>query len=171
MTTVRDRDIRATLRRELWTAHPGPDARLIDELGICQGNARIDVALVNGALNGFEIKSEADTLERLATQAAIYSRVLDTVVIVASSCHVDAIADAVPDWWGIMDVRGCVPLLQLNEVRGAERNPGVDGSLLVQLLWRDEALAALAERGLTQGFVSKPRREIWARVADALTLE
>ena len=32
---------------------------LIHELGVCAGLARVDIALVNGSLHGFEIKSEA----------------------------------------------------------------------------------------------------------------
>jgi len=37
-----------------------PDAILIEELGLCQGLARIDLATVGGVLPGYEIKSNPD---------------------------------------------------------------------------------------------------------------
>ena len=63
---MRDSEIRNTLRATLLSEHAGdPTAVVIDELGICQGSARIDMAVVNGSLNGYEIKSDLDTLARL----------------------------------------------------------------------------------------------------------
>ena len=50
-----------------------PDTILIEELGLCQGLARIDLATVSGVLHGYEIKSNRDRLSRLASQAETYS--------------------------------------------------------------------------------------------------
>ncbi|WP_198541163.1 hypothetical protein [Parafrankia soli] len=41
----------------------------------------------------------------------------------------------------------------------------------MQLLWRDEALAELAERGLARGFRSKPRLVLWERLAAEVPLD
>ena len=75
---IRDAEVRPALRTYLEQqelAHP--DTLLIEELGLCQGQARIDLATVSGVLHGYEIKSNRDRLTRLASQAATYSRVLD----------------------------------------------------------------------------------------------
>jgi hypothetical protein len=52
---------------------------IIDELGLCRGTVRVDIAVVNGVLKGYEIKGDQDTLRRLASQAATYNRIFDTM--------------------------------------------------------------------------------------------
>ena len=44
------------------------DTIVLDELGLCHGDVRIDVASVNGELSGYEIKRHADTLARRPKQ-------------------------------------------------------------------------------------------------------
>ena len=81
---IKDIDIRQVLLKKLSAEYRyDPDTIIIEELGLCQGEARIDLALVNGFIHGYEIKSERDTLERLPSQIEIYCRTLDTVTIVA----------------------------------------------------------------------------------------
>ena len=66
---MRDCDIRKALRKRLEEAHKGESGtRIVEEFGLCQGRARIDVAVFNGFINGFEIKSARDTLKRLPGQ-------------------------------------------------------------------------------------------------------
>lgn len=80
---LRDLDIRRALRALLAEGHAGePGARVVDELGIRQGSARVDLAVINGSINGFEIKSDADRLDRLGRQRDAYGTVLDTVTLV-----------------------------------------------------------------------------------------
>jgi hypothetical protein len=65
----RDRDIRPALVSRLQAVHAeDPRTHIIDELPICQMRARADLAVVNGEITGFEIKSDVDRLTRLATQ-------------------------------------------------------------------------------------------------------
>lgn len=99
---LHDVDIRANLISYLLKSYAGDcSTRILEEFGICEGNVRIDLAVVNGTLNGFEIKSDSDTLERLPLQQEIYSKVFDTVVIVAGKTHCEKIETIVPGWWGI----------------------------------------------------------------------
>jgi hypothetical protein len=49
---------------------------MLDEFGLEHGEVRVDVAVINGELHGYEIKSERDTLERLPRQVKAYSAVL-----------------------------------------------------------------------------------------------
>ncbi|HHY79514.1 MAG TPA: sce7726 family protein, partial [Thermoanaerobacter sp.] len=52
-----------------------PDTIFVNELDICFGTARIDVAVINGKMHGFEIKSEQDNLERLPAQIEAYNKI------------------------------------------------------------------------------------------------
>jgi hypothetical protein len=168
---MRDIDIRRRLRSDERLHPRDPDTRIVEELGLCQGVARVDLAVVNGTIHGYEIKSDRDTLARLPGQVAIYNRVLDYVTVVTACTHADNVRKVVPEWWGIWAVAGDQAEIQLESVRGPARNPAVSASALAQLLWRDEALQALADRGLAAGMRSKTRQQIWRRLASELTLE
>ena len=168
---MRDIDIRQRLRTD-GRLHPGePDTRIVEELGLCQGVARVDLAVVNGTIHGYEIKSERDTLARLPGQIEVYSKVLDYVTVVTASAHADKVRKLIPAWWGIWTAAAGNVGIRLRELRSSSQNPEVSPFALAQLLWRDEALHALSERGLASGIRSKTRKDIWARLATELTLE
>ena len=66
-----DPDVRALLREYLANVHAGTDTVVLEELGLCQGDVRVDVAAVNGELSAFEIKSPSDTLARWPNQRKV----------------------------------------------------------------------------------------------------
>ena len=146
------------------------DTVLIEELGLCQGLARIDLATVSGVLHGYEIKSNRDRLSRLASQAETYSRVFDHVTLVVGTKHMKAALQLVPRWWGVLLVRGDIEGVLLDPFRPAAENPGQDPRALVELLWRDEALELLARQDAAAGVRSKPRPAVWDRVCEVLDL-
>ena len=169
---MRDIDIRRALLSEMMRLHRGePDTRIVEELGLCQGIARVDVAVVNGSVHGYEIKSEHDTLARLPSQADIYNRTLDFVTIVTARAHADKVRDIVPSWWGIWIAIQYGGDLRLEVSRASEQNPEISPFAFAQLLWRDEALQALIDRGLATGMRSKTREELWRRLASALAFD
>lgn len=169
---MRDIDIRRTLLASITEQHPFDDGTIVvEELGLCQGTARVDVAAVNGTIHGYEIKSARDTLGRLEGQISVYSRVLTHVTVVAAENHIPGVLAAVPSWWGVSVARDDGDQVQISSVRNATQNSDVDPLALVQLLWREEAVAALEARGLAQGVRSKPRHVLWERLAAALPTE
>jgi len=169
---MRDIDIRKVLLKSFQNQYKNDtDTLIIEELGLCQGDARVDLAIVNGLIHGYEIKSERDTLNRLAGQQDIYNKVLDCVTVVVGACHLSKIKKIVPAWWGISEAKLKNKKLTIVEVRPCKKNATVDPSALVQLLWRDEALSILRQRNLHEGVVSKPRNLIWGRVVECLSLE
>lgn len=144
---------------------------VIEELGLCEGRARVDVATIGSEIVGYEIKSDRDTLVRLPSQAETYSRVFDRVVVVTGTSHTGAIENNVPKWWGIVEAASKDGQVTLTLRRESRTNPAVDAFALAQLLWRDEALQLLAERGLDRGMRSKPRRHMWQALAAHLSVD
>lgn len=168
---MRDRDVRDVLRAALAAEHTNDDRTvIIEELGVCERSARIDLAVINGALAGFEIKSERDTLDRLPAQAQFYSRVFDTVTVVTHRAHLPGVRATVPFWWGITEARKVGNSIQLRPLRRARENPQVDAYSLAQLLWREEALVALEVRKAADGVRSKKREALWARLVETVPL-
>jgi hypothetical protein len=168
---MRDIDIRRKLRVDKRLHFGEPDTRVVEELGLCQGIARVDLAVVNGTIHGYEIKSDSDTLARLPAQVEIYSRALDFVTIVTAPSHVSKIRKIVPKWWGIWTTVSDHNGIRLEVSREHRQNPKVDPFSVAQLLWREEALEALENEGLVSGVRSKPRKELWLRLASELPPE
>lgn len=167
---MRDQDIRQALHASELNAHRGePDTLVLDELGICQGDFRVDIAVVNGSLHGIEIKSNRDTLSRLPAQAEAYSRVFDSMCIVAGCTHVNRVSQLVPDWWGIRVAESARDGVTFHYVRQGEQNQGVDPAALVQLLWRDETLALLNVHGGARGLRGKSRDVLWSALSDRMS--
>ena len=165
---ARDVDVRSLLKQYLQ-ASEARDTLLIDELGLCQGDVRVDVAAVNGELSGYEIKSPSDTLARWPNQRRVYSRVVDRAWLVAPLKAIER-AD-VPGWWGQIGVFDSDDKLALRVVRASQRNPKPDPLSIARLLWRDEAIALLECAGTARGVASKSRGVIWERIAETVELD
>lgn len=165
---MRDPEIRAELHRRLQLRHGSdPSARIVDEMSVLTGECRIDVALINGRLEGFEIKSEGDSLARLPRQVLAYGQVFDRLTMVCSERHLNAAFAALPEWWGIEVAERRGSLTRIVRKRAARANPAVDPRAIAQLLWRSETLAALEELDAIHGLRSKPRRALWSALAEA----
>ncbi len=169
---VKDSDIRPVLLKYLSAKHASErDFLIIEELGLCQGSVRIDIAVVNGSLNGYEIKSERDTLKRLARQQEVYNKIFDSVTLVTSENHLKTAVKSIPSWWGLSEIKLEKEKLRIHELRSPKQNKISNPSYIVQLLWRNEALELLKERGLHKGFMSKPRDILWDRLIEYLSFD
>lgn len=148
-----------------------PQPVVLDELGVRHGSARIDVAVVNGLLHGYEIKTERDSLRRLPNQLRAYNEVFDRATLVVGTRHLVRAEAMLPDWWGIQRIRICAKdRVGFELIRTALPNPELDPLSVTKLLWREEALAFLATRGGSRGVRSKPRIEIYRRIVNTAPL-
>ena len=141
-----DCDIRSALHRERLRHHKEHFGTLvIDELGLAHARSRVDVAVINGYIHGYEIKSAQDDLERLGSQMDVYRQTLQKLTIVAASKHLQMVLFKVPDWCGVIEaVLGPRGGIKLRSVRSARSNPDIDPVMLAHLLWRPEALDLLS---------------------------
>lgn len=164
---VKEADVRKALYRDLLRPDcEDENAVVLNELGLCEGRARIDVAALNGELVGYEIKSERDTLDRLPRQIKYYDRVFDRLLLVTSECHLKGGIDFLPEHWGLVTTRPEDDSVHLSTAREAEPNPNIDPYALSQLLWKPEVLSILENNDLDWGVRSKPRSAMWERLAE-----
>ncbi|MBN1867783.1 sce7726 family protein [Candidatus Sumerlaeota bacterium] len=169
---MNDQQIRASFhRKRLGRHHAAPDTLVVDELGLNHGRCRADIAVINGRLIGYEIKSDEDTLYRLGEQIEAYNNIFDCITVVVAGKHAKAIRSVVPCWWGIvLSVQGPRGGISFETARPPRSNPRVDPFSVAQLLWKNEAISILAELGVPPR-VSRVRREFLYRVlADDLSL-
>ncbi|MEU9807578.1 sce7726 family protein [Mycobacterium sp. NPDC050853] len=160
---MRDVDIRAALLDELRGEFCGD--KIVNEMGLCLGATRVDVAVINGSLHGYEIKSDRDTLVRLPGQVELYNRVLDFSTIVCGPKYVGKIRDAVPRTWGIVETRCIDGAVVLKRHRKPRKNRECDSLAIAQLLWRDEAASLLVARG-EHVKRRETRWNLWDRLAE-----
>lgn len=166
-----DSEIRLVLRSSLSKKHAHTSRTVfIEELGLCRGQVRVDLSVVNGLLHGYEIKSDRDSFRRLRGQVELYGKVLDRATLVVGERHLDEALDNVPEWWGILLAHRSAKGLQLKTMRSPRSNPKKDPRALVELLWLDDALALLEKRDAARGFRGKSRWIVWDRVCEICSL-
>ncbi|WP_423142850.1 sce7726 family protein [Parablastomonas sp. CN1-191] len=164
-----DRDVRFAVRERLQREHCGDDdTRIVEEMGIWNGAVRVDVAVINGELAAYELKSARDTLTRLPNQAALYSLVFDRVSLVAAEKHLEAAQMKIPEWWGVIRARTCGDSVELEEVRKAQRNPSQDPIQLAKLLWKEETIGLLQANNALTGHRSASRDQLARRLTEVL---
>lgn len=164
---MKDGDVRKALLSSLSSQHIGdPSTRIVEEMGVWAGTVRIDVAVINGEMSGYEIKSDHDNLNRLPTQSQLYSRVFDKLSLVASERHIEKARKIIPDWWGVTLASFSGDEIHLNTIKIPSKNPSPDPYLVAELLWKEEAIKILEENGLAKGWRSKRIKMLHERLAN-----
>jgi len=148
--SLNDGQMRAAYHRQClrrWHADSG--TLVVDELGLQHGRIRADIAVVNGHLAGFEIKSDFDRLDRLPSQVDGYSAVFDRATLIATPRHLERAEALIPGWWGLVEAsQGPCGGVRFATRRRARHNPSVDDFSVAQLLWRTEAQEVLMDLGV-----------------------
>lgn len=171
LSRMRDADVRLLLHERLVSKHSRDldSTFVVDEFGIC-GEVRVDVAVINGYLTGFELKSASDTLARLPRQVEMYSKVLDFSNLVVAECHFEKSLEMLPKWWGYQVVGYRNGELEIVLQKQPSMSPILDPYLMAQVLWKSEALEILEKSGSAKGMKSKTRQMIWQVLADTMSL-
>lgn len=134
---MKDEDIRNLTLKQLYQQHQNDqDTRIINEMGLINGASRVDIAVVNGILHGYELKSESDNLLRLPQQIKNYNRIFERMTIVVDRKYVEQVKEIVPDWWGISTVK--MDKSGLRELRKGRKIETQDEEALLNLLWKGE---------------------------------
>lgn len=166
-----DADIRQALhRKKLRHLRSCADVLVVDELGLAHAKSRIDVAVINGSVHGYEIKSAKDSLVRLPQQIRIYQDTLERLTIVCASRHVAGVERLAPSWCGITEaVEGPRGGISFETVRRGKSNPDVDRRMLAHLLWRPEAVALLSRFDVPVKDLRRPRKQLYELIAGLLS--
>lgn len=137
MELLNDFGVRCLLLDELNIKYSNrADTRIINEMGLDFGASRIDIAVVNGILHGYEIKSDLDNLNRLPRQIEYYNRAFERMTIVVSKSHLAEVKEMIPTWWGIKTISK--DKNRLINIRKGRKVSYQDDELLLKLLWKKE---------------------------------
>lgn len=166
---MRDLELRKAVHKKIIKNHHDNDTLVIDEFSIHLGASRADIAVINGLMHGYELKSAKDNLLRLPSQVKYYSSVMDKVTLVVDKSHFDEAYQIIPEWWGIkiadIGPRGGI---SISHYRKEKLNKKTEPLMLAQLLWKDECLSILSEFDMLSGNKSKPRFELWGILSSSI---
>jgi len=173
MKQTKETEIRAALHdKKLNALRSAPDTLVIDELGLSHAKVRIDVAVINGCVHGYEIKSSLDTLDRLPIQIELYAQCLEKLTLVCAPRHTDRALEVIPDWCGLMEAsKGARGALSFKTVRKARINAEVSAVQLAHLLWRPEALTLVSRLDTAGKFAKMPRKQLYEIIAAHLSVK
>ena len=159
-------------KKHLKKVHLCPDTIVIDELGIEHGKQRIDIAVLNGELHGYEIKSSKDNLSRLKDQLASYIKYFEKLTIVTAEIHLNKVLEMAPTWVEIIIAsKGERGAIHFKKIRGASVNHNVKVNSLLHLLWKKEALELLSHVGVKEPYHKKSRVSIYERISREISFK
>ncbi len=124
-----DKQIRAAFKESLKNIHKEENkTKIIEELGVKHGAARVDIAVINGEIHGYELKSDLDTLYRLSEQMKVYNAVFDRITLVVGKTHVYKAIKIIPEWWGIIIAKTTESINSIDffNIREPDENPNRD---------------------------------------------
>lgn len=111
--------------------------RFFEELTM--GKSRADVVMVTDeGLFGIEIKSDADTYQRLERQVKDYDRFFEYNIAVVGTTHAGHIREHVPEYWGVLTVEMVDDRLDVYELRKPILSPKAKLINQMHFLWKSE---------------------------------
>lgn len=120
------------------------------------GACKADLVILNGTATVYEIKSERDSLARLANQVANYKRVFAKVYVISSEGHVTGVLDTVPADVGVMMLASRYRITTVREA--ADRPDRVCPATVFDSLRSAEAVAILKRLKIAVPYVPNTER-------------
>lgn len=110
-------------------------------------NSRCDFYTVTDRLTGYEIKSDADTYDRLAGQIKDYDAFFDENYVVVGATH-RGVIKKIPPYWGVISITDAEDGFEVETVRPAAQNPKLKRKNQIMKLWNPEITDIMKRNGL-----------------------
>ncbi|MDT4847898.1 hypothetical protein FQZ97_819740 [compost metagenome] len=164
---LRDREIREALRLHLARRTPAP-ARVIEELGVHNGNAKADLVAVYREMHCFEIKGATDSIRRLTRQASFFDQTFPKVTLVTTENHLSWCLRHLPSYWGIIVATCARHGIALRYVRAALNSPRFVKQKALMMLWKAELTSIATDTAKIPVKRAYTREDLAAHLSQAL---
>jgi len=145
---MKDPAIREILKRTELQQYTNNIDKIVEEMKLPVAGARIDMAVINGAFHGYEIKSAVDTLNRLPNQLLAYSNVFDYLTVVTEKRYIEKIKTITPDWVSVAICSDCPDEVEYKVEKEGGINPSKNGFFIAKLLCKEELISVLHKHGI-----------------------
>ncbi|MBJ2345547.1 MULTISPECIES: sce7726 family protein [Pseudomonas] len=146
---IKEKAIKAALIDWLYAKGMVRDAVVINEMVVANWARRADIALANGRLYGFEIKSAFDSLKRLPGQIESFRCHFDKVTVVAASKFIADITESYPSEVGVIEVYLKSDKVAFRQVRAGRIDEVKNSQYLASLITRVEIERLLRAEGIS----------------------
>jgi hypothetical protein len=160
----------AAIRKALICSLREGAGKLLEEVRIEGGTARIDVATFGAHISGYEIKSDYDNFDRMSNQIHAYNRVFSRINLVCGPRHVPYAKAVLPSWWGIYRAEFHHSNIRIVEEKAARSHESQDAYSLASLIDKQYAIEFLRMHHFPIR-KSASLREVWAGLAGAFSLQ
>lgn len=144
---IREKAIKAALVDWLFDKGMFNDAILVSEMVIANWSRRADLAIANGRLYAYEIKSDGDSLKRLPGQIDSFSAHFDKVTVVAASKFVSSILKDYPAHVGVLEAYSSGSKIKFRQARAGRLVENRDIFRLSTFLTKAEIIKLLRQNG------------------------
>lgn len=149
----------AVSHKVLMGTHSLRTASMLNEFRA--GSCKADLVILNGTATVYEIKSERDSLTRLANQVENYKRVFAKVNVIASEGHIKGVLATVPDDVGVMCLSNRYRITTVREA--VDRPARICPVTVFESLRMAEGAAILRAMGVTMPKVPNTQRHVAMR--------
>lgn len=148
MEALNEAIIKAAVVDRLLRHHINDDAVLISEMVLPNGLRRADLAVANGFLHAFEIKSDRDTLDRLDGQLEAYTAQFDKVTLVVATRFVESVLSKYPKHVEVWEALNDGARVRIKLRRRGECMPVRSAAILGGFLRKTELAIFLRSEGV-----------------------
>jgi hypothetical protein len=156
---LNEAQIKAAVIDRLYATGALSNAVLINEMVVGNWSRRADLAVANGKLHAFEIKSDLDTLRRLKGQVETYLDRFDKVTVVITSRFSQPVQEQIDERVELWEVSENDGACSIKILRRGRTSLIADRRILAGYLLKTELALFLTSRGLRTSS-DLPRREM-----------
>jgi len=147
---LRESEIKAALIDRLVERGMLQNAVLINEMVVANWSRRVDLAIANGNLHAYEIKSDLDSLKRLDGQLDAYLARFDKTTVVCAPRFTTEVLRRTPTFVEVLEVGFVDEEISFKVVRRGVLRPIQDKGILAAFLLKSELAALLKNQAVTQ---------------------
>ncbi len=136
----------ALVHRILLGRHSLRTASVLNEFRV--GECKADLAILNGTSTVYEVKSERDSLIRLARQVLTYGEVFARVYVVTAETHLEGVMATIPESVGVMLLNNRFQISTVREATGSAAN--TSPAAIFDSIRTEEARLILSSLGVSR---------------------
>jgi hypothetical protein len=148
MVPLSEREIKVAVIDYLNRKNALQDGVVINEFPVANWSRRADLAVANGKLQAFEIKSDYDSLRRLDGQIALFATRFDKVVVVTTSRFLSAAVERLPPYVEIWEAFRDNGSIDLRIARRGQTREIKNRHILASYLQKPELVSLLRSSGI-----------------------
>ncbi|VVA47758.1 hypothetical protein SERVES_01475 [Serratia ficaria] len=165
---LREQDVKIAFIDWLYKKGLLDDATIINEMVVANWSRRADLAVANGHLQAFEIKSDFDSLKRLDGQLEIFTSRFEKVTVVCAPRFTYEVKKKVTPEVGVIEYFHDSKGIQFKIVQRGRTSPIANKKIYISFLLKKELQSLLVENNIK--FFSESGRSVLEKIAENISL-